>query len=296
MKTRKLLYSLLFVFVFSLATTVTAEASTATVKISVKYGQTEAREMLDGINKFRTSKTWYWNESNTKKVTVKGRKALKYDYELEKVAMQRAAEIAMSFSHTRPNNKRCFTAYTFDSGCMGENIAAGYETQAEALKGWRENNEKYDGQGHRRNMLVKDFKYVAVGHAYYNGYHYWVQLFSSTAGSTKKTTANDKDTTVKVKCDSSRFKSVKAETKTITLVKGETYNLNKIKFNLKAKDIWPEECSSRNTTISTTWSTDNKKIASISGKTLTANKAGTTKITTKILDKTVTVTVKVTSK
>ena len=35
----------------------------------------------------------------------------------------------------------------------GENIAAGYESAAAVFDGWREENESYEGQGHRRNML-----------------------------------------------------------------------------------------------------------------------------------------------
>ena len=43
---------------------------------------------------------------------------LKYDYELERVAMQRAAEIALSYGHTRPDDSGCFTAYP--SGYMAK--------------------------------------------------------------------------------------------------------------------------------------------------------------------------------
>jgi uncharacterized protein YkwD len=40
-----------------------------------------------------------------------------------------------------------------DFGAGGENIAAGYESAAAVFDGWREENESYEGQGHRRNML-----------------------------------------------------------------------------------------------------------------------------------------------
>ena len=82
------------------------------IQINVKYGQTEARGMLADVNDFRTgSEAWAWDSSNTQKVQYTGLNTLIYDYELEKVAMQRAAEIAISFSHTRPNGETCFTAY-----------------------------------------------------------------------------------------------------------------------------------------------------------------------------------------
>ena len=79
----------------------------------ITYGQTEARSMLSEINTFRTSNTWYWNEDNNTKTTVSGLTGLTYDYGLEKVAMKRAAEIALYYSHTRPDGSDCFTAYDF---------------------------------------------------------------------------------------------------------------------------------------------------------------------------------------
>ena len=38
----------------------------------------------------------------------------------------------------------------------GENIAAAQTTAAEANLGWREDDEPYAGQGHRRNMLSSE--------------------------------------------------------------------------------------------------------------------------------------------
>lgn len=78
---------------------------------TVVYRQSEARNMLSEINGFRTgSNAWYWNEDNETKTECTGLSELSYDYELEKVAMQRAAELVVSFSHTRPNGTDCYTA------------------------------------------------------------------------------------------------------------------------------------------------------------------------------------------
>ena len=57
-------------------------AGSETIKFSVRYGQTDARKMADKLNVFRAEN---------------GKSALTYDYNLEKVAMQRAAEIAVRF-------------------------------------------------------------------------------------------------------------------------------------------------------------------------------------------------------
>ena len=38
---------------------------------------------------------------------------------------------------------------------------------------WREDDDDYEGQGHRRNMLSADFDAIGMGHVYSNGVHYW---------------------------------------------------------------------------------------------------------------------------
>ena len=61
---------------------------------------------------------------------------MRYDYELEKVAMKRAAEIAVSFNHTRPNGKDPWSAYSkiYQNTYMGENIAAGILTAQDVFE------------------------------------------------------------------------------------------------------------------------------------------------------------------
>ena len=162
---------------------VKAETATTPVSISVQYGQTEARTILNMINEMRTSSTdaWYWKQDDTTKTYCTNLQPLQYDYDLEKTAMQRAAEIAIIYSHTRPNNKDTFSAFYENSvyyTYAGENIAAGYGTADSVNDGWREDNELYAGQGHRRNMLNSKFNCVGIGHVYYNGFHYWVENFA----------------------------------------------------------------------------------------------------------------------
>ncbi|MCR5728644.1 MAG: hypothetical protein K6G24_14420 [Lachnospiraceae bacterium] len=147
------------------------------------YAQDEARSMLEYINEFRKgSDAWYWNEDNTKKVKCSGLEDLVYDYELEKVAMLRAKEIAESFSHTRPNGSSCYTAYD-DCGykwerTVGENIAYGQDSAYSVYIAWREDKDDYLGQGHRRNMLNSSFKAIGIGCYVVNGRKYWVQEFT----------------------------------------------------------------------------------------------------------------------
>lgn len=187
MKRKRNLYHLWFCFAMLLFLAVPfkvkAETATTPVSISVQYGQTEARTILNMINEMRTSSTdaWYWKQDDTTKTYCTNLQPLQYDYDLEKTAMQRAAEIAIIYSHTRPNNKDTFSAFYENSvyyTYAGENIAAGYGTADSVNDGWREDNELYAGQGHRRNMLNSKFNCVGIGHVYYNGFHYWVENFA----------------------------------------------------------------------------------------------------------------------
>ena len=187
MKRKRNLYHLWFCFAMLLFLAVPfkvkAETATTPVSISVQYGQTEARTILNMINEMRTSSTdaWYWKQDDTTKTYCTNLQPLQYDYDLEKTAMQRAAEIAIIYSHTRPNNKDTFSAFYENSvyyTYAGENIAAGYGTADSVNNGWREDNELYAGQGHRRNMLNSKFNCVGIGHVYYNGFHYWVENFA----------------------------------------------------------------------------------------------------------------------
>ena len=187
MKRKRNLYHLWICFAMLLFLAVPfnvkAETATTPVSISVQYGQTEARTILNMINEMRTSSTdaWYWKQDDTTKTYCTNLQPLQYDYDLEKTAMQRAAEIAIIYSHTRPNNKDTFSAFYENSvyyTYAGENIAAGYGTADSVNDGWREDNELYAGQGHRRNMLNSKFNCVGIGHVYYNGFHYWVENFA----------------------------------------------------------------------------------------------------------------------
>lgn len=179
-----------------------ADDNLETVSYYAAYGQTDARSMLSMINEFRTGdEAWYWNSDNKIKTYCKNLQPLTYDYELEKIAMQRAAEIAISFSHTRPNGEMCFSLYPDSYIYCGENIAAGYSTAADVMKGWKETDLPYEGQGHRRNMLEENFNAVGVARVYFGGTYYWVQEFGYTENTTEKTDAANYSKRVDVDVD-----------------------------------------------------------------------------------------------
>ncbi len=184
-------------------------AAIVSVKIDGTYSQTEARSMLDTVNSFRASdENWYWNEDDTTK-SYCSKKALVYDYELEKIAMQRAAELAVLPQHTRPDGSSCFTAFTEKNlkGAKAENIipAKGSVDSATAFDLWKEDANQYAGQGHRRNMLSDKYTAIGIAKFTYQGKDFWVQEFYATTVNTTKTTANDGAATVSVNVDSSKL-------------------------------------------------------------------------------------------
>ena len=184
------------------------------VNISVEYGQTEARTLLDMINEARTNSeyTWYWNMDDTTKTYCTDLKELKYDYDLERVAMKRAAEIALSYDHERPMGGYAWDTYKQENisyRYAGENIAAGQTTASQVNFGWREDDKTYAGQGHRRNMLSSDYNCVGIGHVYYNRTHYWVEVFANRPEiNTTEIPANDSIKTVSVSVDKKKIKKV----------------------------------------------------------------------------------------
>ena len=154
-----------------------AESSdTLTLSLDGTFYVEDARAMLDLINDLRANDAWYWNETDTEKVYEENLLPLQYDYALERVAMQRAAEVAVYYAHTRPNGSSCFTAFPSLFTYTGENLGAGTNLDKDtAFTGLAEADQPYAGQGHRRNMLDSDFTSVGIGCFEYNGFRYWAQ-------------------------------------------------------------------------------------------------------------------------
>lgn len=104
-----------------------------------------------------------------------GLSALTLDASMNRAAAVRAAELAQSFSHTRPNGSRGLTALN-EAGVSyrtaGENIASGQQTAQAVVSAWM------NSSGHRANILSSSFGRMGVGQATIGGRTYWVQLFA----------------------------------------------------------------------------------------------------------------------
>ena len=175
---------------------VVAYAETATAKVTGQFRYTEARRMLTMINQFRTgSDAWYWNSDDKTKTVCSNLGELSYDYALEEIAMKRARELALYYSHTRPTGQDCFTLSSDGVQSWGENIAYGQGSAEEVFIDWREDNDSYLGQGHRRNMLNSSFNAVGFGCFYHKGVLYWAQEFGRSQSGRGAPTANENDVT-----------------------------------------------------------------------------------------------------
>ena len=143
----------------------------------------DASQAYEYLNAFRTEENvWYWNADDVTQSHVNTNdtvwlKPLKRDVELENTAKIRAKELSEYFSHTRPDGTICFTIFPDNLLDYGENIAEGYVDSFSVTEGWKETDMSYEGQGHRRNMLIADYNCVGIAGYKINDTIYWVQNF-----------------------------------------------------------------------------------------------------------------------
>ena len=242
-------------------------ADILSVDVEGKYGQSEGRKMFDMINEFRTGDDAWQLDQNGNKVQVKGLKPLVYDYGLERAAMLRALESAMSFSHERPCGEMCFSA-SDDVNCIditGENIAAGCITAYDTFVQFQETDEDYNGQGHRRNMLSSDFSAVGIGHVTYDGVDFWSQEFSYGSNETNSKPAEDNIVVTTIKLNKNKYivDDVSCNLKSMDVYKGETGNLPSVDIKFHFADTVAVRPVGRLKNV--TWNTSDKNIVEITG-------------------------------
>jgi uncharacterized protein YkwD len=109
----------------------------------------------------------------------KGCKALTVDATLTAVAQDHSEDMAKRnfFDHNNPDGKSPFdrmSAAGYKYGMAAENIAAGYRSPADVVKGWM------NSSGHRANILNCGVTEIGVGYAA-GGTHgmYWTQDFGA---------------------------------------------------------------------------------------------------------------------
>ena len=229
-------------------TTIDAGAASKTYSfgVKVKYHQTDARKMLGYINNFRTSKdAWYWSSDNKTKVKCKNLKKLSYDYTLEKMAMDRVAEIAVHFDLNRPDGrewKTIYSDYKYGMYFYGQSYGANKAKAKGMFNYWRADKKDYSEQIHRRNMLHNEFDSVGVSGVTYNGHTFWVAIYASSKKINKtKTSAINSAKTKNIKMLKKYVEYVEILTvDPIKVKKGKNIAMPKITVNVVATKAWAE--------------------------------------------------------
>lgn len=300
MQIRKRIQVILITFVLVMVCQVRANAQEETemmnVAVQVNYDQKEAREMLTYVNEFRTGdETWYWDKDNKTKINCGPLKKLKYDYELEEVAMQRAAEIALVFSHTRPNGTACFTAYPSSNCTAGENLAAGMTTAQETVDDLKETADNYGGQGHRRAMLSDTYVAMGAGHVIYQGYHYWVQEFRNSNGFVSESVAFMGDKTVQVEIIRSKLSQTSMSKEVgFVMAQGESAPVpTVVDASTMIDGHFPSKAACK-VQLPVEWKSENESVAIVENGTLKAITDGTTNLTCSMFNQKISVSVNIT--
>jgi len=157
-------------------------ADTVDVSITGCFDYDSAYKVLELTNKERTDR---------------GLSELSMNEQLMDAAMQRAADIAVFYSHERPDGKGFFTAIDdLDYRTAAENIAAGQPDYTYVHNDWM------NSEGHRKNILTEGYRTIGIGCFYQEdiGVRTWVQLFSdNTNGGYVKTGVVTQTKTVTVK-------------------------------------------------------------------------------------------------
>lgn len=156
------------------------------INVEVNISDLEIQAVFTRLNAFRLSdEANYLDKDNSTVISLVGQlKALELDADLCMAAQVRSNELLKKWSHTRPDGRDAVTvladlgiAYT----AWGENIAAGNKSGEKTFVQWKEDNKDYSGQGHRRNMLGKQFTKVglAYSHDANSQYkYYWTMILA----------------------------------------------------------------------------------------------------------------------
>lgn len=157
----------------------------------------------------------------------KGLAELNLDKALTDTAMQRAAEIAINFDHTRPDGTSCFSAFPNANVSMAENIAVGQRTAEDAMDSW------LNSAGHYANIMNSGMKNIGIGcFVDDRGICYWVQCFDSASKHTETTISNRTVTrTIPVQAD---VVSLLAEAAKTYGCKDETTEIGMVIRNMNA--------------------------------------------------------------
>lgn len=151
------------------------------------------------------------------------------------------------------------------------------------LDGREEANEKYDGQGHRRNLLNDQCNVVGIAHVRYQGVDFWVQEFDSRlVPDTAETAADDSTSVVDVDVADSYLQSAEAQVGGLSaqMSSGSSALLSAARISAQIVGHWPAtdsggaESSCNLMPDSVSWTSSNERVARVSGSKVVCGKPG----------------------
>lgn len=263
-----------------------AASSVEQVSVEVKYHQSDARKMLKLVNELRAKSKDKLNN-------------LTFDYTLEKIAMQRAAEIVINMDHDRPNDTDFSTLLDESFTASAENLTAGYDTREDALNAWKDTGKKASKQIHLKNMLSDEFNAIGIACVEYDGQYYWVQVFGKTETPNRIPDAsNNSVTSVNVEVNTDLLNTVKIGTEAetpITVGLDKPVELPELTAGINMDETWPDG-SNVSVTTEFTWSTSDRSVVKISKGQLVGVKEGIATVTATAMGTSYSIPVQVVSK
>ena len=224
-----------------------------TVTLEGTYNYDQANEVLEIVNQERANA---------------GLSELVMDEDLMKAANERAKELALRFSHDRPDNS---DGVDILSKVMGENIAAGQSTSAYVMESWMNSTT------HRSNILGTNYKSIGIGSYTNSGRTYWVQLFSNDEAENISTLDGKENKTEKGSLLAALFNfeiGGLSETSVNNIKVGESLTPYRIQIYNMGVDGWA-------TTVffeDFTYESSNKSVATVNNGVITGISTGTATI------------------
>ena len=203
-------------------------SNTSKVKIKLKYENGSAEALMVSVNQIRLAKS-------------KG--LLSYDRGIEKLALERACEIALRMDDTRPNGDSwdSILPYNVKQGSYKEFILQGKKDPGDIASGW-------SGYGICTDQV---YSKIGVGHVVFNGHHYWCAIVTNVtiddAGSARKSGEESKEIEIKndyikdIAVTSDPEANSKNKTHTIKLDQDVAHDLPKLSAKVKIDKHSPSD-------------------------------------------------------
>ena len=222
-------------------------------------------------------------------------KHLQYDYDLEKAAIQRAAELAVRCENTRPDGENyleTIAEYGFNTsrrgGIYGEVFVYGSN---DTLMDLDDAFDSFTSDSSRSENLLSGFECVGIGHIRIENSDFWVILFSTNIMNLEATSPVNGDIYVPLNIPDSLLDSISFEyvSGLKTVVVGSTVDVPVYvaKAGFSSSDLNEIELAPL------TFESQNEYVSATSGK-MIGLKKGTGKISATVLNKTLEVDISVT--